>query len=470
MFMRMYVPCVQGYKKKSWTFNKRLFSDIGLVCVAVTSLLCVLFLHYQLSTSDETEDHQKFLPTFHRQIRSAGQTGHRGSSRRVHTETLVPSWLQHYCYGRPPGQISTGPTPEGFSLEQVHILLTPGITSSENIPNCVNVPESRQYTADVHHLKNTALHKVFQNIPSTNSSIHCKKEELHPLAHYQLHELGKQYFSLYMEKWNIEASHVAPKHFRIQSLDKKDSLSSLTSFLHGMLPQTHFKNVDIQKLDAITNVSKRQKIKLGCNFQPNLTDYLDQHFMKHTQADNGTGHFYSNVLPNVCSSLSQKSRNITADNIVQNSLLLLDKGMKSCSGHQRCQKLADLHTFPWLQELVRNVRMIRDVFEKVFIYAVDRAFISYLMSSFRYRNVKVTHPGSHASIEIYRNVYEKVNPYYVKILYNGIDISHQVPLCTKIHPWSLCKLKYFVDFQKQKYKSLFKASPMLQKSCHFSVI
>ncbi|XP_061197721.1 uncharacterized protein LOC133205853 [Saccostrea echinata] len=470
MFMRMYVPCVRGYKKNAWTFNKRFFSDIGLVCVTVTTLLCVVFLHYKLSTSHGTEDQQNFLPTLHRRIRSVGQTEHSGDFRKFATEKLLPFWLQHYCYGHQPNQITTGPIPDGFSLEQVHILLTPGITSSENIPNCVKVPESRHYLAQVHHLKNTALHKIFQNVPITNSSIHCKKGELHPLAHHQLHELGKQYFSLYMEKWNIEASHVAPKHFRIHSLDKKDSLSSLISFLHGMLPQKHFKNVNIQMLDAITKVSKRKDIKLECNFQPNLTDYLDQHFMKHTQADSGTGHFYSNVLPNICSSFSQKSRNKTAENIVQNSLLLMDKGMKSCSGHHGCQQLTDLHTFPWLQEFFKNVQMIRDVFEKVFIYAVDRAFISYLMSSFRYRNVKVTHPGSHVAIEIYRNIYEKVNPYYVKILYNGINISHQVPLCTKTYPWSLCKLKYFVDFQKQKYKSLFKSSPMVHKSCHFSVI
>lgn len=114
--------------------------------------------------------------------------------------------------------------------------------------------------------------------------------------------------------------------------------------------------------------------------------------------------------------------------------------------------------------------MTSSKFEKVFISAVDRTFLSYLMSSFRYRNVKATHPGSHITIEIYRNQYEKVNPHYLKILYNGIDISHQIPLCTKFPSWSLCKLKYFVDFQKLKYKSLFESSPNIQKKCRFSVL
>lgn len=369
--------------------------------------------------------------------------------------------------------IFIGVVPEGFILEQVHILLRPGITSSESIHNCVKVPASSHLLANRTHylLKNSALHKTFQNAPAINSSIHCKKEQLHPLAHLQFQELGKAYNMLYMKKWNIETSHVAPKHFRIHSMDKTDSLSSLLSFLYGMLPYKHFENINIQKLDAVT-ISKIRSInsKLSeCNFLPNLTDYLNQHFVKLSQKEVGINHFASNTLPNMCSSF-QNSRNSTAENIVKNTLLLMDKGVKSCSSHQRCRELADLHTFPWLQEFVRNVRMINHVFEKVFIYAVDRAFISYLMSSLRHRNVKVTHPGSHVAIEIYRNLYETVNPYYVKILYNGRDISHHVPLCTKTYPWSLCKLKYFVDFQRQKYKSLFKASPMVQRKCHFPLL
>lgn len=144
--------------------------------------------------------------------------------------------------------------------------------------------------------------------------------------------------------------------------------------------------------------------------------------------------------------------------------------MKLCSSQKDCQYLADLHTYSWFKLFVKRVKMTSSKFEKVFISAVDRTFLSYLMSSFRYRNVKATHPGSHITIEIYRNQYEKVNPHYLKILYNGIDISHQIPLCTKFPSWSLCKLKYFVDFQKLKYKSLFESSPNIQKKCRFSVL
>jgi hypothetical protein len=369
--------------------------------------------------------------------------------------------------------IYTGAVPEGFALEQIHILLRPGITSSENVHNCVKVPASSHLFANHTYnlLKDSALHKNFQNVPAINSSIHCRKEQLHPLAHLQFQELGKAYNMLYMKKWNIETSHIAPKHFRIHSIDKTKSLSSLLSFLYGMLPLKHFEKINIQKLDTVT-LSRTRSINLKlseCNFLPNLTNYLNNHFIKLSQKEAGINCFTSKILPNICTSF-QHSTSSTTENLVKNTLLLMDKGVKSCSSHQKCQELADLHTFPWLQEFMRNLRMINNNYQKVFVYAVDQAFISYLMSSLRHRNVKVTHPGSHVAIEIYKNLYETVNPYYVKLLYNGIDISHHVPLCTKMYPWSLCKLKYFVDFQRQKYKSLFKASPIVQRKCHFSFL
>lgn len=338
--------------------------------------------------------------------------------------------------------------------------------------NCVSVPNSSHQLANHTNqfLKHTSLHKRFHNIPTANSSVHCLKEELHPLAHLQLQELGKQYKKFYIEKWNLESSHVAPKHFRLHSLDKGDSLSSLVSFLHGILPPSHFQNMIIHKADATVKKSNSNNLNLECNFMHNLTDHLSKHFGKLSGVFHGLKSFSSIVLPNICTSLSQNSRNLTTEYTVQNSILKIDKGMKLCSSQKDCQYLADLHTYSWLKLFVKRVRVTSSKFEKVFISAVDRTFLSYLMSSFRYRNVKATHPGSHIAIEIYRNQYEKVNPHYLKILYNGIDISHQIPLCTKFPSWSLCKLKYFVDFQKLKYKSLFESSPDIQKRCRFSLL
>lgn len=363
---------------------------------------------------------------------------------------------------------------EGFVLEQVYILLNPGITSSESIQNCVQAStNSHQLASHTDQLlKNTALHNNFQNIPVANSSVHCRKGELHPLAHLQLQELGKWYKKRYIEKWNLESSQIAPKHFRLHSVDGQDTLSSLISFLHGLLPNYQFQKTIIHKVDATATINKRRlkNSDAGCNFLSNLTNHLRKHFAGLSQGFHEMGNFSSVILPKLCTSLSQNFRSLTTENMVQNALLAVDKGLKWCSSLKKCQDLADLHAYSWLQEFVSNVKMKNQVFEKVFIYAVDKVFLSYLMSAFRYRNVKATHPGSHITIEIYRNLYERVNPYYLKILYNDVDITHQIPLCTKFPPWSFCKLKYFVDFQKLKYKTLFKSSPDVQKKCQFSLL
>lgn len=461
----MYVTCVKGHKKRIWKIDKGFL--LAISCITA-SLLCVVLLHYQISTSNKVDNGHHVSPILSRHIRSALPADLK-KSPSIHSQP--PQWLQHYCFGQP-APSSAGNVPEGFVLEQIHVLLQPGITSSKNDLNCVSVPNSSHQLANHTNqfLKHISLHKSFRNIPTANNSVHCLKEELHPLAHLQLHELGKQYKKFYIEKRNLESSYVSPKHFRIHSLDKRDSLSSLVSFLHGMLPHSHFQNMIINKADATGREPNSNILNLECNFMHNLTDHLSKHFSKHSGDFHGFRNFSSIVLPKICTSLSQKSRNLTTEYVVQNSILQIDKGMKLCSSQRDCQYLADLHTYSWLKLFVKRVKMTGSRFEKVFISAVDRTFLSYLMSSFRYRNVKATHPGSHITIEIYRNQYEKVNPHYLKILYNGIDISHQIPLCTKFPSWSLCKLKYFVDFQKLKYKSLFESSPDIQKRCRFSML
>lgn len=414
-----------------------------------------------------------------------------GYLKYVNEQYWILKWISHVCFKFIECKVTfwflslfihfsyfhlsttiVGNAPEGFVLEQVHVVLQPGITSSKNDYNCVSVPNSSHQLANHTNqfLKHTSLHKSFRNIPNANSSVHCLKEGLHPLAHLQLHELGKLYKKFYIEKWNLESSHVAPKHFRLHSLDKGDSLSSLVSFMHGILPHSHFQNMIIHKADVTMRKSNSNNLNLECNFKHNLTDHLSKHFGKLSGDFHGLKNFSSIFLPNICTSLSQNSRNLTTEDTVQNSILQIDKGMKLCSSQKDCQYLADLHTYSWFKLFVKRVKMTSSKFEKVFISAVDRTFLSYLMSSFRYRNVKATHPGSHITIEIYRNQYEKVNPHYLKILYSGIDISHQIPLCTKFPSWSLCKLKYFVDFQKLKYKSLFESSPNIQKKCRLSVL
>lgn len=462
----MYVTCVKGYKKRIWKIDKGFL----LAIVSITaSLLCVAFLHIQISTSEEVEDRHYVSLHFSRHIRSALQADLQKSPS---IDSQPPDWLQHFCFGQPaPSSSTAGNAPEGFVLEQIHVLLEPGIKSSKNQLNCVSVPNSNHQLANHTNqfLKHTAFLKTFRNVPIANSSVHCLKEELHPLAHLQLQELGKQYKKFYVEKWNLESSHVAPKHFRLQSLDKGTSLSTLVSFLHGMLPHSHFQNMIIHKADPTGKESNSNNLNLECNFLHNLTDHLSKHFSKNSREFHGVKKFSSIVLPKICTSLSQNSRNLPPKYMVQNSILQIDKGMKLCSSQKACQYLTDLHTYPWLYMFIKRVKKIDSLFEKVFISAVDRTFLSYLMSSFRYSNVKATRPGSHMTIEIYRNQYEKVNPHYLKILYNGIDISHKIPLCTKFPSWSLCKLKYFVDFQKQKYKSLLMSCPDIQKKCRFSM-
>lgn len=463
----MYVTCVKGHKKRIWKIDRGFL--LAISCITA-SLLCVVLLHNQISTSNKVDNGKHVSPFLSRHIRGALPTD---LSKSPSIDSQPPQWLQHYCFGQPDTSSSTaGNAPEGFVLEQVHVVLQPGITSSKDDFNCVSVPNSSHQLANHTNqfLKHTSLHKSFRNIPTANSSVHCLKEELHPLAHLQLHELGKLYKKFYIEKWNLESSHVAPKHFRLHSLDKGDSLSSLVSFMHGILPHIHFQNMIIHKADATVRKSNSNNLNLECNFKHNLTDHLSKHFGKLSGDFHGLKNFSSIVLPDICTSLSQNSRNLTTEDTVQNSILQIDKGMKLCSSLKDCQYLADLHTYSWFKLFVKRVKMTSSKFEKVFISAVDRTFLSYLMSSFRYRNVKATHPGSHITIEIYRNQYEKVNPHYLKILYNGIDISHQIPLCTKFPSWSLCKLKYFVDFQKLKYKSLFESSPNIQKKCRFSVL
>lgn len=87
------------YYIKSWKFG---FKNPACGCFqyAMTFFLavCVVLLHYQISTSNKVDNGHHVSPILSRHIRSALPADLKKSPS---IDSQPPQWLQHYCFGQP---------------------------------------------------------------------------------------------------------------------------------------------------------------------------------------------------------------------------------------------------------------------------------------------------------------------------------------------------------------------------------
>lgn len=119
------MPQCMPFTIKSWKFG---FKRPACGCFQFTMTfflaVCVVLLHYQISTSNKVEDGHHGSPILSRHIRSALPADLQKSPS---TDSQPPLWLQHYCFGQPVPSSSTAGMIWGFNdIIESHLWLQEG--------------------------------------------------------------------------------------------------------------------------------------------------------------------------------------------------------------------------------------------------------------------------------------------------------------------------------------------------------
>lgn len=324
-----------------------------------------------------------------------------------------------------------------------------------------------------------------------SSKEECESQQLLPLGIAQLINLGHYLQKIYIHRWKLEKSKIKPKRLDVKSISHESSFQSVIAFLHGFLPESHFPNLKIEKArnnfcdkdskvtsckcakneevydllqDAITQgiIHSKLDIKLenkttypsGITGQNKMTPKQIQHLL--------TTHICSNQ-PVPC--YNSECFN-TTPGFIERVFKLVDMTTKNLSQDKHFKEFSDLFMHPFISLVSYRLKNAKSLFEQLFVYSADESFILYLLTALKFPVRKSIRPASRVIFELYKNKLPEKNPYYLRVLYNGEDITNTVPLCQNHLKDTVCKLKYFIDYHSIESQHKFNGENY-KKLCNF---
>ncbi|XP_052082175.1 2-phosphoxylose phosphatase 1-like [Mytilus californianus] len=155
--------------------------------------------------------------------------------------------------------------------------------------------------------------------------------------------------------------------------------------------------------------------------------------------------FACHAIPLPCSQNQRKCVN-------QSHLDLIFKiqdrvGKQMVSGNRNYIKYAHLYLHPLLEEMADRMKKVarRKPVESFVLYSGHDITITPLATVLGIHNGKWPPFASRIVIELYKRTENKMH-YFIKIFFNGVDVTSKASFCKKKTLKGFCKLKYFLDF------------------------
>lgn len=390
--------------------------------------------------------------------------------------------FDHYSYCNHHKSVtgSEGTDLTGYSFQQVHIVLSPGQSDTSakvnsqghNFPSMsCDLQESFSLkgfkeVADIYTdvSRNDQFHHLHPSFPKV-----CANDHLTSAGFEQLISIGQHLNAAYFSKRVHKRLQPKYSSIHVESVLTEKSYHSVLAFLYGFLENKQLFKTKIHKANRnFCEFLESDLTSCQCSKTRELAPHISQALSKGT-------FMFKNSFPN-----TDKIREILQTNISgQTSSLQLfhtlmqykcDKNSKLCIGDTLCHiseenRLAKLHevlaeyhhsthtdaifrsyselrVYPFLQQILSRASKV-DTHQPVNVYMGHSHFIEYLTSSLGIFPWQITPLASRFVIEVYKKNGGQIDEgdLYVRYLYNGDDVTHEVTGCTLHMENKFCKIK-----------------------------
>lgn len=391
-----------------------------------------------------------------------------------------------YCNDHRNIQGHEGSSRPGFTLRQLHIVLTPGETSSPvgtsdhqlhtAEPSCQILPRSEESKKISSFTETSTIYSTVQLEKHGFKHFHpilgpsCTVSHLTNAGFKQSIAVGEHLFRSY---FNNSVIKFKPDSASIlaESIVDQPSYQSLIAFLHGLLPEKALVKTRVHKASGSFCHFKREST-LSCHcpkaddyYKPVLQsvhrgrfmfkdgypgkDVVNSIFNEISTQNMSPLELFQVLMFHACDSInvicdkSNNCVNISATEHVRPLSLQVSSFLKTVSQDATFQLFSQLHTFPFLQRLVTKIDT-SDMVEKIHIYSGDSFFLHILLSSLGIRFEGPIPKASRLMFEVYQKNRGQPNEgsLYFNILYNGKQVTDHLGFCDGGLEEGLCSMEW----------------------------
>ncbi|KAL4240308.1 2-phosphoxylose phosphatase 1 [Mactra antiquata] len=450
------------------TFSYLDMSTFHLICILVTIVLYSCSWYYCMSLTND------------RFIMKHDITSHTDLDDQDH--------IINYCNTHQNVRGQEGMVKPGYTLKEVHIVLTPGFTDvsskvkiqGQNYPvmSCSDRNESATWftkfktTSHTYNIANHNLHfKQFH--PTFPDDCFYNHLTLHGLQ--QMISIGQHLHATYLSNYAHKklTGHYSSTHVR--SIPSQPSYQSLLAFLHGFQNDKQLHKTKIH--ESRGDFCEHNEVGLNtcnCARVRELSPFAFKSSLKGS-------YMFKDAFPHKeeIYNLLNLDNTTTASGVELLQLLTQykcnDQSRSLCMSHKHChqiddQKLSVLHKtlaksvislysdgnfrehselrmYPFLEQLMMHVTR-HDSSQTINVYMGDKHFMQYLLTTLNIFKNQVMPMASRLIFEVYRKNRGQLNEddLYIRVLYNGEDITETMFLCSNYIENGLCRISRFQSF------------------------
>ena len=296
-------------------------------------------------------------------------------------------------------------------------------------------------------------------------------QELTPFGIQSLIVLGEFLRDVYLKDLNLEKSKIQPKHIQAFNNGEDKIVKSSLAFLYGFLPDNHLSKLKIRTLSTNLCSENSKSANVNCDC-PSL---LNEEKKFRAKLSSGASlskedntHMSPLILQQALSVIcSNPNISCFAQNveIIENILKDFNIFYQKISKDIVFVDFIHIYLYPIFYNLIHNFRRADYIFEKLFLYSIDDHILFYMLNVLRIPLKSWPRPGSRIVFELYKKTTQKFQQFYIRILYNGANVSHNVSLCNINMESGFCRLKYFADLLKYRTSQNLDLKSAYQLNC-----
>ena len=296
-------------------------------------------------------------------------------------------------------------------------------------------------------------------------------QELTPFGIQRLIVLGEFLRDVYLKDLNLEKSKIQPKHIKAFNNGEDKIVKSSLAFLYGFLSDNHLSKLKIRTLSTNLCSENSKSANINCDC-PSL---LNEEKKFRAKLSSGASlskedntHMSPLILQQALSVIcSNPNISCFAQNveIIENLLKDFNIFYQKISKDIVFVDFIHIYLYPIFYNLIHNFRRADYIFEKLFLYSIDDHILFYMLNVLRIPLKSWPRPGSRIVFELYKKTTQKFQQFYIRILYNGANVSHNVSLCNINMESGFCRLKYFADLLKYRTSQNLDLKSAYQLNC-----
>lgn len=397
--------------------------------------------------------------------------------------------LWQYC--NPPGKSVTGDegevSPE-YRLEMVHVLIRHGdrtpMHTMKGLPtvkiNCnldkLSLTNSKLQNFASKIKDSLQRHKEsdFKNWDLYPDEEYCTGSQLTGTGIHQ-HILNGEHLGLkFFRKWELLSSNFSSDDILVKSTEYSRTFQSAIAFMYGFLPQFSLNKLIIKKSSNLYFCSKSSGFVCFCpqanlakQMADNFNSKLSHNSSKHQNLIKQLADIYNTkpshipwlsaiadiIMANVCHELKlpcNDAGQCADQNLLINIWKVIDnESLISKTKNHVFIKFSHLIMHPFLVQIahqMKSVVLANKSVPKFVLYSGHDVTMTPLLVALGISDGLWPSYASRLVIEFYsRVVTQKKIHYFIRILYNGLDMTRQLPFCRTVIN-GLCKFIHFIHF------------------------